>query len=77
MKNLLLCAGIVFVAASVPAMSRGPQAPAPRPTPAASSGAAFVKQYCVSCHNQRLQSGGLALDRLDPASVGGHAEVWE
>jgi mono/diheme cytochrome c family protein len=77
MKNLLLCAGIVFVAASVPAMSRGPQGPAPRPTPAASSGAAFVKQYCVSCHNERLQSGGLALDRLDPASVGGHAEVWE
>ena len=77
MKNVLLCAAIVFVAASVPAMSRGPQAPPPRTPPAVSNSMAFVKQYCVSCHNERLQSGSLALDRLDPAGVDGHVEVWE
>ena len=27
--------------------------------------------YCVTCHNQRLKTGGLALDALDVANVGG------
>jgi hypothetical protein len=39
--------------------------------------AAFVKQYCLSCHNSRARLGGLALDALDPATVDGHADVWE
>ena len=36
-----------------------------------------VKRYCVSCHNQRLKTGGLALDALNLADVGSHAEEWE
>ena len=36
-----------------------------------------LNQYCVSCHNQRLKVGGLALDALDPADVGKAADVWE
>ena len=39
--------------------------------------AAFLTQYCVTCHNARVKSGGLALDALDPANVDGHAETWE
>jgi mono/diheme cytochrome c family protein len=38
---------------------------------------ATIDQYCVSCHNERLKTGGLALDTLDIASVGGRAETWE
>ena len=33
--------------------------------------------YCVSCHNERLRTGGLAFDRFDMSNVGGQAEVWE
>ncbi len=29
------------------------------------------------CHNQKLKSGGLALDNLDLTQVGENAEVWE
>jgi hypothetical protein len=36
-----------------------------------------VQQYCVSCHNQRLKTGGLALDVLDIANVPSNAETWE
>jgi mono/diheme cytochrome c family protein len=36
-----------------------------------------VDRYCVGCHNQRLQTGALALDTLDAGNVGAHAEVWE
>ena len=36
-----------------------------------------VDQYCVTCHNQKLRTGGLALDNVDPAQPGRDAEVWE
>src|SRR5262245_433237 len=44
------------------------------PAPAS---AGLVRQYCVTCHNQRLKTGGLALDGLDTADVPAQAEVWE
>ena len=31
--------------------------------------------YCITCHNDRLQTAGLSLDRLDLADVGGNAEI--
>ena len=38
---------------------------------------AFVDTYCATCHNQRLKTGGLALDTLDLSNVGEHAAEWE
>jgi hypothetical protein len=38
---------------------------------------ALLDQYCVTCHNQRTQSGGLALDRLDLVRITEDAEIWE
>ena len=38
---------------------------------------ALLDQYCVTCHNQRLQTAELMLDRVDLAQVGAHAEVLE
>ena len=38
---------------------------------------AFLTTYCITCHNQRLKTGGLALDTLDVENVGKDAEVWE
>ena len=37
----------------------------------------FLDQYCVGCHNQRLKTAGLMLDRIDIARVGENAETWE
>src|SRR4051812_26152213 len=39
--------------------------------------AAFVNQYCVTCHNQRLKTAGLTLDTMDIAHVAANAETWE
>jgi mono/diheme cytochrome c family protein len=44
---------------------------------AADTHRAVVARYCVSCHNERLKTGGLALDRLDIANPPADAEVWE
>ncbi len=37
----------------------------------------IVNTYCVTCHNDRLKTGGLALDRPELADVAAHADVWE
>ncbi len=36
-----------------------------------------MDQYCVTCHNEKLKTGGLALDVLDVEHVGKSPEVWE
>jgi hypothetical protein len=36
-----------------------------------------VTTYCVSCHNERLKTGGLALDTVDVSDPAAAAEVWE
>ena len=48
-----------------------PSVAAPTDTPA------FLKQYCIGCHNTRANIGGLALDALDVTRVGPAAETWE
>jgi len=45
--------------------------------PAAVEGAAFLKQYCVTCHNQKLKTGGLTLDTIDLRDVSGNGELLE
>ena len=42
-----------------------------------SSPQALLTTYCYSCHNPRAPMGGLALQGLDIADAGAHAEVWE
>jgi hypothetical protein len=39
--------------------------------------AAFLKQYCLGCHNDRARMGDLSLESLDPARLDGHLDVWE
>jgi len=65
-----LIAATVWVAAPA---ARGVQGTAASPQPAR----AVFDKYCVGCHNQRVKTAGLALDALDPAQVGEHAEAWE
>ena len=38
---------------------------------------ALLNTYCVSCHNAKLKTGGLALDGLDVQNAADNADVWE
>jgi mono/diheme cytochrome c family protein len=38
---------------------------------------ALVDKYCVTCHSERLKTGGLVLEKLDMAKVPERADVWE
>ena len=44
-------------------------------SPAASS--AVLSKYCITCHNEKRKTAGLAIDTLDLQRVGADAEVWE
>jgi cytochrome c5 len=59
----------------------GPQAPNGQAVTAvavsAISSRALLNEYCVVCHNERLKTAGLMLDKADVQQVGGGAEVWE
>jgi mono/diheme cytochrome c family protein len=54
-----------------------------QPAPSQSGSAAHpeyggvVTKYCVTCHNQRLKTAGLALDALDISNPVAAADVWE
>jgi hypothetical protein len=37
----------------------------------------LLDTYCVTCHNQRLKTGGLALDTADLSDVSKDARLWE
>src|ERR1700678_3773091 len=49
------------------------QTPAPSNTPARE----LVNKYCVSCHNQKLKTANLVLDKADAVHVFNSAETWE
>jgi len=77
---VLALAGVAFVA-SLTRVSTAPQS-APAAPPAAASQAAdaqmaTVKQYCVTCHNDRAKTGGVSFEGITPESVGQHADVFE
>ena len=43
----------------------------------ASPDRALLNQYCVGCHNEKLKTAGLMLDKLDVAHPGQDPEAWE
>ena len=46
-------------------------------TPNAFDPSAVLSRYCITCHNQNLQTAGLMLDAMDLDNVPEGAEVWE
>ena len=68
----------VLTAAGQPSASSSSQvASASSQSADASPQAALVNQYCVTCHNERLKTGGLALDAVSFTDIPRHSDVWE
>jgi hypothetical protein len=47
------------------------------PGTATTSSAAVLKQYCATCHSDRVKAGGLVLDPAAVSNVGADAAQWE
>ena len=73
--SILYClAGVVAASGFMLALeARQPSAAAP-PSAAHRD---VINRYCVSCHNSRLTSGGLALDEAVTHDIGRNPDVWE
>src|SRR5215472_15566043 len=50
---------------------------AANPAQAANPNQALINRYCVTCHNQRLKTAKLELDKLDLAHLEKDALIWE
>ena len=85
LRRLWVCFGVPLVAVcSLEAFQSAASAPAPVPraSVAASSIAnnrELLNKYCVTCHNDRLKTGGLSLDGGDLADtdVTAASATWE
>src|SRR2546421_5183939 len=70
-RGLILLLGTgVWITAAISSVSQaaGPQASSSVASTTAANPSTYksvVDKYCVSCHNERLKSGDLALDKLD------------
>ena len=69
----LVVVGAIAWLSGVQTSARQP-APSPATVP---SPRAVLDTYCITCHNQRLRTGGLALDSLDINTPGVNADAWE
>jgi len=86
----IVTAGLAGLSVLAEGQAPAPRPPAPAgrpvtPTPAVAHATtmpvadqnALVKQYCVTCHNDRAKAGGLTLASFDAATATEHAEVSE
>ena len=60
-----------------PVGARGPASAAGLAGAAKSGERALLDQYCVTCHNRRMKTAGLALDDVDVDQVSVDAVMWE
>jgi mono/diheme cytochrome c family protein len=81
---VIALAGVAFVVSltpvfTAPQSAASPAAQAAQAAPAADGEAqlATIKQYCVSCHNDRTKTGGVSFEGLTPDSVGQHGDLFE
>jgi mono/diheme cytochrome c family protein len=77
-RRRVVATGIALIVAAFagPGSVRA-QRPGSAATGTGAQPAAVLNQYCVTCHNQRLNTAGLALDTKSLEKVVADAEVWE
>ena len=72
-RQWIVRSGLAFVCACLPPVVL----PATASPQTAASVRATIDKHCVTCHNQRLRTGGLSLEALDTSDVPRNAELWE
>src|SRR5437867_1930939 len=77
MRRIPTCALIVGACIAVLVSGFETAAPQNQSAPTSAAPRAVLDKYCVTCHNQKLRTGGLALDILDAANPSANAEMWE
>ena len=76
MRMVWLAAGSMLLWAPMYTRQASSQVQKP-PATDVSSHAALVNRACVSCHSDKLKTGGLSLQQVDVTGVSADADVWE
>src|ERR1041385_5128766 len=74
-RPALLLFAIAF--AGVGSLYGGKQQAANPVAPLVSSQQAVLSRYCITCHNEKLKTAGLMLDKRDIGKVSEAAPAWE
>jgi len=82
--TLMMACGSIALIATISATLSAKQAATPASTPPAATSATaatpareLVGTYCVTCHNDRVKTANLALDKADAEHVFNSGETWE
>jgi hypothetical protein len=75
LAGLIACCALLVATVGLRA-GESPQQALPSPS-ASSVDRATLDRYCVSCHNSKVKTGGLALDVADVSRVGSDPAMWE
>jgi hypothetical protein len=70
-------APLMVLAGGVAVQAQKSASPSPNQPVWMLESSAFLKGYCSTCHNQKLKTGGLALDTIDLKDVSGNGELLE
>ena len=73
----MVALGAALVCSNSGASAQQPVRRTTTTVPGTATHQATLQQYCVTCHNARLKTGGLAIDQLDVANIRHDAEAWE
>jgi len=71
-----LARGFLIAQFSVFVLAASPQESQPSNATSAPVHRALLNKYCVTCHNERLHTAGLTLEKADISSVGTEAALW-
>src|SRR3954453_21146008 len=75
--RLRLLTGLVIALSAAAVHPQTPHAASKAAAPSASTQRAILDQYCVTCHNDKLKTANLSLEKLDLTTAGDHPELWE
>jgi mono/diheme cytochrome c family protein len=66
-----------YAQAAQPVPAAQAPAAAAQPTDVVAANQATIQKYCVSCHNEKVKSGGLTLSTLELSRATEKPEIWE
>src|SRR5437660_1317541 len=69
--------GVLWAASSRLHLQASPQQQQSTPDSQIAQHHALIDKYCVTCHNERTKTAGLALESVDISHPAEHADIWE
>src|SRR5678816_4627754 len=76
-KNRIALIAIIAAAGVITATPKPQTAVKPQAPLNAEAQLATIKDYCVTCHNDRAKTANVTFENMTPASIAEHPDVYE